>query len=270
MNKRRIFFYLASLAPVLVHAACASSNGEPIPNEVYDASPLDTGGNPLDPDGGSVDGARADGATDGGVTDAPADGPVSTAILINEIYVDTIGDGDGSEFVELRAAPGTTVDDLKLRLIGPNGKVRYEVAAGLAGDKVGASGRWVVGGNQTFRLNVVDRVDRTVPLATWGLDYPGAVQLVRGTTLLDVVGWTDVPDGGAVAPDPTLSPPTATAEGKPAALPDNSGATNLTKRKSFGRRGAPDGGALPPDTNDNKTDFCVMEASPGYAQKACL
>src|SRR5205085_2638508 len=95
----------------------------------------------------------------------------------------------------------------------------------------------------------------------WGLDYPGAVQLVRGTQLLDVVGYSDVPDASAIPPPP--SPPTATVEGKPALAPDNASATSTSVRYTFGRKT----GAA--DTNNNAADFCRMKASPGKAQGNC-
>jgi hypothetical protein len=265
-STRRYVLAFIAASPLLAHAACSSGNGDPIPSPLLDASALDVGANPDDPDGGGM--GKQDGATpmkDSSVVDSPADAPKdapnTAPVQINELYVDTILDGDGSEFVELRSAPGTPADDLKLRLIGSDGLVRYEVSTGDPGDKFDANGLWVVGGMQTFRLNVQDRVDHPVGLATWGLDYPGAVQVVRGSTLLDVVGFTDDPDGGAVPPVPQA--PTATVEGKPAILPDNSAATQFTKRISFGRKT----GAA--DTNNNQADFCAMEASPGYPQKAC-
>lgn len=265
MRGRSLFFLLSTtMIAAGVVGACSSTNGDPIPPEVYDAEALDAGGNPEDPDGGSkTDGAPSDSGKDA-ASDAGKDAPVTAAaVVINELYVDRIGDGDGSEFVELRADPGTPVDDLKLRIIYPDGKVKYEVNVGNAGDKVGPSGLWVVGGPQTFRLNVTDRVDRQVAVSVWGLDYPGAVQLMRGITLLDVVGFTNEVDGGPVTADPGLSAPKNVVETKPALIPDNAGATSTTKRRSFGRKA----GAV--DTNNNATDFCKMEASPGFAQKAC-
>jgi len=267
-TSRRILLLLATVFPLAAHAACASSNGEPIPSQVFDASALDSGGNPDDPedptgDGGSKpDSAVADGST----KDAPGDSPVlpnTAPVQINELYVDQILDGDGAEFVELRAAPGTPMDDLKLRLIKSNGEVRYEVAAGLAGDKVGVSGLWVIGTSQSYKLYATpSRVDRTISVSTWGLDSPGAVQVVRGTTLLDVVGFNDEPDGGAVPA--TMQAPSATVEGKTALVPDNQDTTKFGTRKTFGRK---EGAA---DTNNNAVDFCKMLATPGYPQKPCL
>jgi hypothetical protein len=263
-KRRRFALALAAALPLCAHAACSSTNGDAVPDPVFDASPLDVGTNPDDRDGGgNVDGATKQDAGGDAPSDAPNDtAPNSVPVQINELYVDQLVQGDMTEFVELRAAPGTPVDDLKLRLINGAG-VRYEVSAGVAGEKFGASGLWVVAGDRLDKLNVPYKVDRQFNITSpWGLDYPGAVQLVRGSTLLDVVGYSDEPDGGAVPQ--LMQAPTATVEGKPALAPDNAGATGSTKRKSFGRKT----GAL--DTNDNSIDFCVMEASPGYAQKPCL
>ncbi|MBX3190381.1 MAG: hypothetical protein KF819_25500 [Labilithrix sp.] len=260
MSKRRLFL-LSCLVPVLAHAACSASNGDPIPTQVFDASALDVGSNPDDPDGGTLpDGAPRDTGADA-PADAPKDAPANAVVVINEIYVDTILDGDAAEFVELRAEPGTAVDDLKLRLVKPNGATT-DIAVGVAGNKVGASGVWVVGCNRIDKMNAPGaRVDREIPLATWGLDTPGAVQLVRGTTVLDVVGWNQDPDGGA--PAAATPPPTQTVETKPAVVPNNSSATQFSRRRTFGRKS----GAA--DTNDNAADFCTMLATPGSATQAC-
>lgn len=269
-SKRSILLALLAMGPFAAHAACSAGNGDAIPGPVYDAGTLDVGQNPDDPDphGGGGGKEPTDGATnkDASVTDAPADAPKEAAantapVQINELYVDQILDGDGSEFVELRAAPGTPADDLKLRIIGSNGMVRYELSVGLPGDKFPASGLWVLAGAQSYKLNVQSHVDRELDLNTWGLDDPGAVQVVRGTTLLDVVGFVDDADAGAV---PAVGQaPTSTVETKPVLVPDNSSATKFTKRISFGRKT----GAA--DSNDNFVDFCAMEASPGYPQKPC-
>jgi hypothetical protein len=263
--ERRILLAAVAVFPIAAHAACSATNGDAIPSQVFDASALDVGTGPDDPDSSVV---RTDGSvTDGGVKDAPGDSPSDAPLVdaapvqISEIFADNAGLGDGAEFVELRAAPGTRADDLKLRLIYSDGQVKYEVSAGSPGDKFDANGLWVVGGGQTFKLNVQERVDRVVSLTTWGLDNAhGAVQVIRGTTLLDVVGYASDPDAGALAPP--ASPPKATVEGSPAKLP--AGANGMgAKGISFGRKT----GAA--DTNDNAADFCAMEASPGYVQKAC-
>lgn len=254
---RRLPLVVVACLPVLVHAACAASNGDPIGTEPLDASPLDPGENVLEPAGedASTDAAVPDAAPDAGQADADA-GPSAAVVRVQEIFVDNDALGDGAEYVELVAPPGTPMDDLLLRLIGAQGQVRYEVAVGMPGDVVGASGTWVVGGNQTFKLNVTDRVDRVVSLNAWGLDNSGgAVQLARGPqrTLLDVVGYTTDPDGGA--PPPAAMPPTQSVEGKAVRVP--------AAGKAFGRKA----GAA--DTGDNAVDFCTMAPSPGYPQKPC-
>lgn len=264
---RRIVLALSALLPLAAHVACSATNGDPIPSQVFDASALDAGTNPGDPDGGDTDGEDAStkkDATSDAPVDAPVDAPSTAAVHINEIFVDNDGLSDGAEFVELRAAPGTRADDLKLRLLQANGTVKYEVVVGAAGAKFSASGLFVVGGNQTFRLNIPgDHVDHEVNINAWGLDNSrGAVQLLRGSALLDVVGYGTEPDAGAVPPP--ASPPNATVEGKPATVPDGpTGGGAFPKGISFGRKT----GAA--DTNDNAADFCAMEASPGLAQQPC-
>lgn len=259
-SKRRLLLAFAVVLPVIAHVAC-SGNGDVVPNPIYDASALDVGVNPNEPGNGPDGAPRPDAAIDAPV-DAPKDAPAPRGpVQINELYIDTLVDGDGTEFVELRGAPGTPVDDLKLRLVHADGKVKYEVPVGVVGDKLDVNGLWVVGGATTFKLNVGGRVDRIVSLSGWGLDSPGAVQVVRGTTLLDVVGYDEDPDAGALPP--LTLPPTATFEGAIALVPDNRGAGPGTKRKTLGRKT----GAA--DTNNNRADFCTMEGSPGLAQKAC-
>ena len=265
LRNARFAFGLAALLPLALHAACASSNGDAIGGPVYDASPLDPGENQDEPDGSVAHDAASseDGAApeDGGV-DAPAEaGPNTAPVQINEIYVDNkFLRGDTTEYVELRAAPGTPVDDLRLRIIYANGILEHDLAVGAAGQKFGANGLWVVGGFQTFKLNVTDHVDNALSAASFGLDDRGAVQVVRGSTLLDAVGYGDNPDAGAVPAPPT--PPTATSEG-PIARSAVQPASASAPAKSIGRAtGAP-------DTNKNNADFCTMVASPGFPQKAC-
>jgi hypothetical protein len=266
MLKRRILLIIAAIFPLAAHAACSATNGDAIPSVVYDASALDVGTNPDELDAATTtkDGAAVkDGATRDAPDDAPTDSPVvnTAPVQINEVFVDNNSFGDGAEYVELRAAPGTPADDLKLRLIYSDGQVKYEVSVGDPGAKFPASGLWTVGGGQTFKLNVLDHIDRTVGLNAWGLDnFHGAVQVVRGATLLDVVGYSTDPDAGALAMP--ASAPKATVEGSPAVVPAPANGMNA-KGLSFGRK---TGVA---DTNDNAADFCKMEASPGYAQKAC-
>ena len=236
--------------------ACSASNGDAVPPEVREAGVLEAGTGTTFPDGSRVDdtGAKKDSGRDAG-KDVGMDAAPSEEILINEIHVDIDGFGDGVEYVELRAAPGTLVGGLLLRVLDKTGGVKTIVAVADVGETVGPTGFWVVGGAQTFRLGVSDRVDQVVPLANWGLDTDrGAVQLMRGSTLLDVVGWSETADAGAI-PAPT-APPTATGEGSPSRVP-------TIAKHSFGRR------SDAADTNDNAADFCSMAASPGFAQKVC-
>jgi hypothetical protein len=265
-SHRRIVLALAAFFPLATHAACSATNGDAIPSQVFDASALDVGPNPNDPQGeAGTDGSSASDAGSDASVDASDAATASAAVQINELFVDNDGLGDGAEIAELRAAPGTRADDLRLRILKADGTVKYEVLVGGAGAVFNPEGLWVVGGTQAFRLNASPyRVDQQVNINSWGLDNDrGAVQLLRGTKLLDVVGYARDPDAGAVAPPPT--PPAITVEGKPAAVPDApAGAAGSKKHRSFGRKN----GA--PDTNDNAADFCAMEASPGFTQKPCL
>ena len=264
-NHQRLVLSLLAILPLAAHAACASSNGDAVGSQTYDASPLDPGQNPGDPDGSIAqpDGAApsdADPPIDVGA-DAKPDAANNAPVQINEIYVDNIFlRGDATEYIELRGAPGVAVDDLKLRILYANGQVKNEVPAANAGEKFGANGLWVVGGTQTFKLNVTDHVDHEVSTVTWGLDTRGAIQLLRGSVLLDVVGYGDNPDAGPVAPPAT--PPTATSEGAIARTATQPASSSAPAR-SIGRKT----GAA--DTNVNGADFCTMVASPGFAQKPC-
>jgi len=269
IQKRRILLAVLPLGALGFLLACSATNGDAIPSQVYDASALDVGSSSNDLDSG---GSRQDGSTskDSAANDAPADAPpdapiVNAPVQINELFVDNDGLGDGAEFVELRGVPGAPVDDLKLRLLYANGQVKYTVSVGVPGAKFPASGLWVVGGSQTFKLNVQEHVDVIVDLDGWGLDNDrGAVQLVRGTTLLDVVGYGTDADAGALSPPG--SPPLATVEGAIATVPNAPVHPPLpakAKGLSLGRKTAA------ADSNNNLVDFCKMEASPGYPQKAC-
>lgn len=261
---RRFAVASSVLAVLAAVAACSASNGDAIPGTVFDASPLDAGENVPEPTGDAAadDASPAKDAAKDAPKDAPPDALPTNDVRINELFVDNHLLGDGAEFVELRAPAGTAVDDLRLRLVDHAGVVKADLAVGDPGDKVGAGGLWVVGGNQTYKLNVAgDHVDQVVALGSWGLDNEaGAVQLLRGTTVLDVVGYSTDADAGTVPPAAT--PPTTTVEGKPALVPSDSGGATA-KRRSFGRAA----GAV--DTNDNRADFCAMIASPGQAQNAC-
>jgi len=264
---RKLLALVLASSPLSLHVACAVSNGDADLPEVRDAGSLEasrTARPDADDDEEEGEDERED-KRDGSRPDAgkgAADADSGDAvILINEIYVDIDGLGDGAEFVELSAAPGTRVDDLKLRILDDTGTIKYTVTVAGPGQTVGGTGLWVVGGNQTFKLGVVDRVDQVIPLNGWGLPTSrGAVQLVRGTTIVDVVSWSTDADAGPIPAPPSL--PAETGEGAPARVPTIR-KTAGNPAHSFGRR---DGAA---DTDDNRADFCSMAASPGSSQNSC-
>jgi hypothetical protein len=205
-------------------------------------APLDSGSD-VTPGDASTD--TSDAAGDVADTrEVASDGATPTSLRIDEIYVDLDLSGDAVEFVEIAGPPDTSLDGLHLRLIDPTGKVKYDVAI-TSGKKLGSSGRWVVGGNRTDTFFTGGRLDQSVSIASWGLDNTaGAVQLVSGTTLLDVVGY-------GAKPAPPATPPTATYETDVAPLP-------ATVKNSLARRGGV-------DTNDNAADFCAQSGNPGSA-----
>ena len=261
---RKLLALVLASSPLTLHVACAVSNGDADLPEVRDAGSLEASRAPRRDAGDEEDDDPTEkpdaSRPDGGKGTADADGG-DAVIQINEIYVDIDGLGDGAEFVELSADPGTPVDDLTLRILDETGAIKYLVKAADPGETVGGSGLWVVGGNQTFKLGVIDRVDQTIPLSGWGLPTSrGAVQLVRGTTIVDVVSWSTDADAGPIPPPP--SPPAKTGEGAPAQVPTIR-KTAGNPAHSFGRR---DGAA---DTDDNRADFCSMVASPGFGQNGC-
>jgi len=217
-----------------------------------DAGPVDSGG------GDPIDSGRRDGALDANVASdaavaADAAGPdasVTSGIVINELYMTTLG-GDGRRYVELRAAAGTPLTGLQLRLLRANGTVAHTIDVAPGGTLTPADGLWVVGGA------LVSNVDQFYSNANWGLDSSqGAVQIIRngvaGPILVDLVGY-----GPAVTPAPP-TPPTATVEGT-TAVPVPSVDTDSIGRRSSGA-----------DTGVNSADLCRMTASPGAANGACL
>lgn len=248
---------LIALAAVEL-AACIAGNGDTPDAPIYEPPEAGSDARTTRPteDGGA---APTDAAPDAkkATSDASSDAatpPSSSVVRIQEVYVDHDGLGDGAEYVELTGPVGTPVSDLALRLVDATGTVAYDVSVGDAGDVIGASGTWVVGGTQTFKLGVSDRVDHIVSLASWGIpNERGAVQLVKGTTLLDVLGYvTNGSDTAAAAP---TTNPKATSEGLPAVVP------TIAKHALGRKKGAA-------DSDQNRTDFCAMAATPGSAQQA--
>lgn len=258
----RWLFLPTLLVPAALAIACSASNGDAIPSEVRDAEALDAGaidptdrdsssttegdsGNTNPPkDGGSKDATNGDTGTDAGQT--------SESVRINEIFVERSGSGAKVEYIEIRGPAGVAIDDLSIRVLDSTGTptAANPYAVATAGQKMPASGLWVIGGFLASTDTVI-----SIPNG-WDLDTKGSVQLLRGAskTLIDVVGWTDDADAGAI-PQPTSDPKTV-VEGKPFVLP-------ATGTKSFGRA------ATGADTNDNAKDFCNMNQSAKATNGAC-
>lgn len=207
------------------------------------------------PDGGATE-KDASGAGDARSDVLQGDGGAAPTVKINEVFVNTnLAQGDDDiEWVELWGAPGTSLDGLKLRTIGTDGGVRYEVAVADPGAALGSGGAayWVVGGQSTGLFP-----NKTYPPGQWGVDRIGAVQLVKDEngvkTPVDIVGF-----GGSVPP--VSSPPTATSEGTPISYAG-------IDTRSIGRKKTDAG--LPQDTGDNAVDFCEMNRSFASANGDC-
>ena len=250
----RVLFLPMLLVPAGLEVACSGGNGDAIPSEVRDAEALDAAGPNVinrdsstpdpDEDGGTTNPPKDASSKDVVVDVAPDAAPSSADVRINEIYVSQNG-GDQAEFVELRGAEGTLLDDLRLRAIDDKGVTTGEWPLAPIGTKIGNTGTWTLGGGTAG-----GRIDSTIPaFDDWGLDNTkGAVLLLRGAskTVIDAVSWNSDADGGTVM-----------GEGKPYILP-------TTGTNSFGRKPPSFG-----DTNDNRNDFCPMSQSAGAANTAC-
>lgn len=261
-SKLAFLSVLVSVAPVLAISACSGSAGTAIPwaDEAGRNLSSEAGASASDNDARESDAASAD----SGMVDAVAtDGGVSgeSAIQISEVYVDTAAVAAGSEYVELRGAAGTPLRDLRIRVLGANGSVRFEVdvtSNPLA--RVGATGFYVVGGAKVDALGVTYFVDRELGSGAFGLDDEGgSIQLISmqggQRTLVDVVGYTAQPNGAAPLA-PVNLPPSTTVLGKPAVLPS-------APKRAMGRR------ASVPSKGDNRSDYCTMSPTPGFPQAPC-
>jgi hypothetical protein len=249
----RWLFVPMLLVPAALEVACSASNGDSIPSEVRDAEALDASGPSIGDRDSSTTPGDDSGTTnppkDGGVKDAPtdtaADAALSSAdVRINEIFISQNG-GDQAEFIEIRGAVGTPIDDLFLRSIDDKGVTTGEWPVAATATKLGATGTWTLGGGLAS-----GRIDNTIPaFDDWGLDNTkGAVLLLRGAskTVIDAVSWNTDADGGTVM-----------GEGKVFVL-------STSGTSSFGRKPPSFG-----DTNDNLTDFCAMAQSAGATNTAC-
>jgi len=184
--------------------------------------------------------------------DAPlGDGGPPNSVRIHEVKVARAGEGDSVEFLELSGAPGTNIGTLWIRALRANGTNYWKLKVADTGTKMPASGLWVIG-----TLGIA-RVNKVYPLDDFGFENDGgSIQLtddaVSATTIVDVVGY-----GSIVAMAST--DPKQTYEVAPAPLP-MSGSTG----KSFGRK------SVPGDTNNNSTDFCPQNETPGLPNGSCL
>lgn len=257
-----------SLLPLVLTllAACSSDPESPTsevdsgrpdsgsPDSTIDST-LDDGGLDVDStiDSGVDSGAPPADTSSGGDTFTPpvdaGPGDIAKA-RVHEIYIDRAVEGDKVEFVEIAAPPNTPLENLWLRHIDDKGAVVFDLPIADAGDKMSASGFWVVG--TSFLL----KVDKTHSLSSWGLTGAGgSVQLLRkdiADSVVDVVGY-----GGA--PATAMIDPKKTIEGTAASIPAG-GSTG----KTIGRK------SVPGDTDNNSADFCVMNATPGAANGPCL
>lgn len=261
-----------SLLPLVLTllAACSSDPESPTtevdsgraesgsPDSATDSA-VDDGGLDLDStiDSGSDSGADsgtppADTSSGGDTFTPPVDaGPGDIAkARVHEIYINRAVEGDKVEFVEIAAPPNTPLENLWLRHIDDKGAVVFDLPIADAGQKMHASGFWVVG--TSFLL----KVDKTHPLASWGLTGAGgSVQLLRkdiADSVVDVVGYGGAPAAATIDPKKTI-------EGTAASI-----AAGGSTGKTIGRK------SIPGDTDNNSADFCVMNATPGAANGACL
>jgi len=210
---------------------------------------------------GPGDSADAASVPDVRIGDAKLDASAASAARINEVYVDRALDGDAVEWVELSAAPGTTLTKLHLRALDETGKILFDLPVADAGAMVGTSGLWVIGGPSVSLVASGAKVDKTYSHITdkWGLSNSvGTIQLIAreaaGAILLDVLGYGGTPTAPATEP-------TKTVEGAAAKLPPSgSGSRGQTIGRSVSSG----------DTDDNGADFCPMAGTPGAKNGACL
>ena len=261
--KLALLSVLLSAPSLLAASACSGSAGTaiPWPDEAGRNLSNEAGASASDDDARESVGAGAD----GGIVDAAAsDGGVAageSAIQISEVYVDTAAVAAGSEYVELRGAAGTPLRDLRLRVLGANGSVRFEVdVASSPLTRVGATGFYVVGGTRVDALGVTYFVDRELGVGSFGLDDEGgSIQLISTQggqrSLVDVVGYTAQPNGAAPLA-PVNLPPSTTVLGKPAVL-------SSAPKRAIGRR------ASVASKGDNRSDYCTMSPTPGFPQAPC-
>jgi hypothetical protein len=152
-------------------------------------------------------------------------------LVINEVYYDSPGEDRGC-FVELKGAPGTKLEGLTLATFNAKGN---DAGSVLLAGTITASGYFVIG--QDGSAPNRDAVNAFVNLTNGG----GAVQLRRGSSVLDAVAYGEASSSGAKA----------RGEGK--AVKDAKSGQSLAR--------IPDGA----DSNDNAKDFRIGKPTSGVS-----
>jgi hypothetical protein len=155
----------------------------------------------------------------------------ASSLVINEIYYDSPGDDRGC-FVELKGVPGTKLEGLTLATFNAKGN---DAGTVLLAGTISQSGYFVIG--QDGSAPNRDAVNAFVNLTNGG----GAVQLKRGSSVLDAVSYGEAPSSGAKA------------RGEGRAVKDVKSGESLAR--------IPDGA----DSNDNAKDFRVGRPTSGQA-----
>lgn len=123
--------------------------------------------------------AFADGSSGHAGDAAPGCDPRQRSVRLHELLIDPDGADGGREFVELAAEPGVRLDGM--RLVHRNGAAGEPYAEYAIAGEVGASGRWVLGGEAI--------VERDAPLPAGLQNGPDGLELIAcdGTTIDAVV-----------------------------------------------------------------------------------
>ena len=159
--------------------------------------------------------------------------------LISEVFYDAPGSDSGNVFVELYAAPGTSLAGLALEAVnGDNGEVHAQ--AELSGI-VGSSGFFVVADVGSDGSTEIAGADLSIEFDPQ--NGPDSVRLVDATRVLDAVGF------GVFAPEQFFA-----GEGLPAQ--DADGGDGLSRLFAN------------VDTDNNARDFAVAAPTPGFGVTA--
>ena len=160
----------------------------------------------------------------------------ASSLVINELYYDSPGEDRGC-FVELKGAPGTKLEGLRLVTFNAKGN---DAGTVLLAGTVSQSGYFVIG--QDGSAPNRDAVNAFMNLPNSG----GAVQLKRGSSVLDAVAY-----GEAVSSGIASSGKGARGEGR--AVKDAKSGESLAR--------IPDG----TDSNDNAKDFRAGKPTSGQS-----